>query len=265
MKFIIRDDDLNYFSSPADIERWYADLFGQGIPVGFSAIPFVKPTSDVHPQGTPPGEGEYPISRNQELASYVQEHPLISVLQHGTTHETVRKGGRRVFEYARAVPLQETRRGREELERAFGTTVSIFVPPHDWIGESGIYSVEAAGMDIIRGRGAGLRNWIPRWRYFILFLRMLAYRLAHIFDSNVPAYPYVIDFGRHKELCSYRLEDTDVFDGLEYARRKDGIFVVVVHLHYFTEEKKARLEQLIARGRELGAEFAAPRAVFSAA
>jgi hypothetical protein len=49
MKFVIRDDDLNYFSKPSDIAEWYKDIFAQGIPVGFAVIPFVKPTSDVYP------------------------------------------------------------------------------------------------------------------------------------------------------------------------------------------------------------------------
>lgn len=259
MKFIIRDDDLNYFSTPADIERWYADIFAEGIPVGFSAIPFVSPHSDVHPFYPPETalqveDKEYPIGGNQELVAYVKGNPLVEILQHGTTHETVNG----VFEYARQVPPQDALRGREELERAFGTTVDIFVPPHDWIGTSGVLAVEEAKQDIIRGRGAGLRNFILRPAYLSNFLRMMLYKGFHALMGRVPAYPYVLDFGRHREVCTYRLEDTDVFDGLEYSHKKEGIFVVVTHLHFYTEEKKALLLALIARGREVGATFVKP-------
>ncbi|HVX90791.1 MAG TPA: DUF2334 domain-containing protein [Candidatus Paceibacterota bacterium] len=258
MKFVIRDDDVNYFSTPADIERWYADIFAEGIPVGFSAIPYVKPVSDVYPKDIPPSDEEYPISRNAALVTYMKEHPLIEVLQHGTTHETVDG----VYEYARAVPRTEAKRGREELERALGKPVTIFVPPHDWINSSGIRAVEYARMDVIRGRGAGLRNWIWRPRYAGIFIYMLVWKAAHARRGRVPAYPYVLDFGKHREACSYRLEDTDVFEGLAYAHQKDGLFVVVTHLHYYTEEKKARLRAIIARARELGAEFVPPSALF---
>lgn len=259
MRFVIRDDDLNYFSAPADIERWYAELFKEGVPVGFSAIPFVKASSDVYPLDIAPSAEEHPISDNAELIAYVTSQPLIEILQHGTTHETV--GGQ--FEYARAVPREETLRGRKELEHAFGREIRIFVPPHDWIGSSGVRSVEYAGMDIIRGRGAGLRNIIIRPAYAVNFFRMLAFKLWHSLRGAVPAYPYVLDFGKHKEVCSYRLEDADVFDGLEYAHKKNGIFVVVTHLHYYTPEKKARLMALIRRGRELGAEFVSPSSLFA--
>lgn len=258
MKFVIRDDDLNYFSTPEDIELWYEDLFAQNIPVGFAAIPYVKPISDVYTGIESFEDREYPISKNEDLVSYVKQNQLIEILQHGTTHETVRG----VFEYAGTISRYEARRGRDELERAFGRAVTVFVPPHDWIGSNGVRSVEAADMNIIRGRGAGLRNWILRWQYISIFMQMLFYRISHVFKHKAPAYPQVIDFGKHKEACSYRLEDTDVFEGLRYVHQKDGIFVVVVHLHSFTQEKKNRLTSLIAEARTYGAEFLRPSALF---
>ncbi|MCR4276185.1 MAG: DUF2334 domain-containing protein [Candidatus Parcubacteria bacterium] len=260
MRFVIRDDDLNYFSKSADIERWYADIFAQGIPVGFSAIPFVKPVSDVYTAGVQAENKEYPIHGNTELVSYVRSNPLIEILQHGTTHET--NNG---YEYSKTSGLvDDTRRGKEELQKTFGAQFkNIFVPPHDWIGSHGVRAVEATHMNIIRGRGAGLRNWIPRFAYLRIFFMMLLFRLVHAFQTSFPAYPSVLDFGKHKEACSYRLEDTDVFDGLAYAKQKDGIFVVVTHLHFYTNEKKERLLRLIEKAREHGAAFVASSSLFS--
>ena len=267
MKFVLRDDDLNYFSTPEEISRWYDDIFAMDIPVGFSAIPLVKPTSDVYTDNVSKENAEYPISRNEELVSFVKNNSRIEILQHGTTHENKVENGRTLFEYAGRISRGEATRGREELEHAFGAPVSIFVPPHDWIDSEGILSVEAADMHIIRGRGAGLRNWIFRPAYVAIFFRMLWFRFVYLFSPRngllkVPAYPHVLNFGLHKELCSYRLEDADVFAGLEYVHRHNGIFVVVTHLHYYDTEKKARLLQLIARARELGAEFVRPSTIF---
>ena len=140
MQFVIRDDDLNYFSKPSDIERWYADIFAQHIPVGFSTIPFVKPVSDVYTAGAQEEEKEYPVSGNAELVAYVKSQPLIEILQHGTTHET--KNG---YEYSKTSGLvADTRRGKEELQNTFGTQFhNVFVPPHDWIGNHGICAIEA--------------------------------------------------------------------------------------------------------------------------
>ncbi len=259
MKFVIRDDDLNYFSKPEDVDRWYADIFSENIPVGFATIPFVKPESDVYTGGATFDNREYAIHENAELVSHLKKNPLAHILQHGTTHETVNKA----YEYARILPEGEAKRGRDELERAFGRTVDIFVPPHDWISTSGIVSVERAGMHIIRGRGAGLRNLIFRWEYITVFVRMLFFKLHHLIAGRkVPAYPFVLNFGKHKEMCSYRLEDTDVFEGLAYAQKRDGIFVVVTHLHFYTEEKKERLLALVKKAKEYGAEFVPPKSIF---
>lgn len=258
MKFVLRDDDLNYFSTPADIERWYTDIFAQGIPVSFSVIPFVKPESDVYTGSASFEKREYPISENHELIVAVNANPLIEIMQHGTTHETVNGD----FEYAQAVPLNEALRGREEIERAFAREVSIFVPPHDWIGRDGIFSIEHAGMDIIRGRGTGLRNRIFRPLYVLNFIRMLLFKVRHMSKAQVPAYPFMLSFGKHKEVCSYRLEDRDVFDGLEYAHRENGIFVVVTHLHYYTQEKKELLLRLIKEAQRMNAEFVPAGALF---
>ena len=261
MKFVIRDDDLNYYSKPEDVERWYADIFAQGIPVGFSTIPFVKPESDVYTSDATPDGKEHALSENQELIAYVKAHPQMEILQHGTTHET--KDG--VFEYADAkIPRREAARGRAELERAFGRPVTVFVPPHDWINAQGVHAVEAAGLNVIRGRGAGLKNLILRSRYVAIFFRMLAFKAAYVLRGKpVPAYPFVLDFGKHKEACSYRLEDADVFDGLAYAHKKNGVFVVVAHLHSYTEEKKKLLRALIEKAREYGAEFVTPSSLFA--
>jgi hypothetical protein len=258
MKFVIRDDDLNYYSTPADIERWYADIFAEGIPVGFAAIPFITEHSDVYVAQQPEPGAEYRITENKELCEYLRSHKHIEVLQHGTTHATVNG----VFEYQNTVPKAETLRGRKELELATGKPVTIFVPPHDWIGTSGIFSVEYAGMNIIRGRGAGLRNRIWRGRYVRNFFHMLWFKLSHRIRGVVPAYPHVLDFGKHKEVCSYRLEDRDIIHGLEYAHQTDGIFVVVLHVHFITEEKKALLHELIARAKQYGAAFVRPSELF---
>jgi hypothetical protein len=242
MKFIIRDDDLNYFSTPEDIKVWYIDIFEQDIPVSFAMIPFVKPSSDVYPfypvtKSTPKNieDKEYPIHENAGLVKYVANNSLINVLQHGCNHET--KQG--VFEYAQQIDLREdTVRGRKELELAFGKTVNSFAAPHDWINTTGVHGIEAARLNIIRGRGVGFRNWMFRIQYLGIFLLMLVYRFPRYISHNPKVYPYLLDFGRHKELCSYRLEDEDVFEGLSYAHKKKGIFVVVVHVHTLTNEKK---------------------------
>ena len=258
MKFIIRDDDLNYFSKPSDIERWYSDIFSKNIPVGFAAIPFVRKDSDVYVGAGSSGQ-EYPISGNLELVNYVKQNKNIEILQHGCFHENTNG----VFEYAKSGGLFEpTQKGKAELEKAFGSSVGIFVPPHDWISAHGILAIEDSQMDIIRGRGAGLRNFIWRKEYLKNFFKMLFFRFPNYISVKARVYSCVFGFGGHREMCSYRLEDPDIFAGLDYVNKRDGVFVVVCHLHYFDEKKKNRLNDLIAKARAFGAQFSLPGEIF---
>jgi hypothetical protein len=190
----------------------------------------------------------------------VLRNPYIEILQHGTTHETIEG----VFEYAREVSVADVLRGKIELERAFGRHMSIFVPPHDWIGKGSLRSVIKAGFaSIIRGRSTGIRNVRLDRKYLGIFFLMLFFKITYRLESKfVPVYPKVLNFGTHEEVCSYRLEDKDVFRGLAYAKRIEGIFVVVTHLHYYTPEKKQLLNDLIAQAKGYGAEFILPSDLF---
>ena len=91
---------------------------------------------------------------------------------------------------------------------------------------------------------------------------MVFFKAKHFFTGIIPAYPFVLDFGGHKEACSYRLEDTDIFSGLDYVQKKNGIFVVVTHLHALTTDKKERLLELIETAKEYNAEFVYPHELF---
>jgi hypothetical protein len=75
----------------------------------------------------------------------------------------------------------------------------------------------------------------------------------------------VLDYGLHKEICSYRLEDGDIFTALKYTHRKKGIFVVTCHLHNMDEQKKTRLTHLITAAQRLGAEYIHPSAMYESA
>ncbi|MGB9598653.1 MAG: DUF2334 domain-containing protein [Minisyncoccales bacterium] len=263
MKFVIRDDDLSYFNSISDIERVYHKIFDLNIPVGFSLVPFVKPTSDIwFPKNCqiPKEEKEYPISENKELVHFLKNHPLIEILQHGCTHES--KNG--IFEYEERKRLEEkTKKGKEELERTFEREIKIFVPPHDRISNQGILAVEKLKMNIIRGKG--FNNFIFRPSFFLNFFKMLFHRTCAFKKENLPHYPYTINFKKHKEAFSSRLEghsQKQLFSFLYFIFKKKGNFVVVNHLNIATEERMKILFLLIQEAKKLGFSFVKPSKLF---
>jgi peptidoglycan/xylan/chitin deacetylase (PgdA/CDA1 family) len=263
MNFIIRDDDLNYFSMPSDILKWYKDVFDQGIPVGFSTIPFVKTTSDVYTGNTKENNREYPISQNKGLVDFVKNHPLIEIMQHGCTHETKNK----IFEYQQKTCLfNETEKGKKELERAFNKTPKIFIAPHDSFSNQAIKAIEKNEMDIIRGKFHSRRQtFIFRKQYFINVLKTKKHRRKHGYQKDGPAYPYVLDFKKHKEAYSYRLKDDnleDLIKGLNYSYKVKGTFIITNHLHHCNNKRKNNLKILINRAKNFKAHFVFPYQIY---
>jgi hypothetical protein len=247
--FIIRDDDLNYFSSIEEIESWYKDIFTDNIPVSFSTIPFVKGGSDVYVEDKL--NKEYPLGDNLNLIDYIKSNNNIEILQHGCTHETING----VYEFKKTNGLfEEIKRGNNYLKELFGH-INIFVAPHDSFSNHGIRAVESLDLNIIRSKGS--RNFIFRHQYFIGIIKMIFHRIGHLNRYNAPAYPYILNLGKHKEAYSYRItKDKNLLKKwLNFSAKKNSHFVVVTHLHYFDKETKESLSFLINEAKNLGFKF----------
>ncbi len=244
--FIIRDDDLNFFSTPEDIIGAYNQVFQQGIPVSFATIPFVTPKSDLHISIQAPN-GEYAISGNTELVEYIKNNSLIEIMQHGCNHE-IKQG---VFEYMQNTGLfEDTVRGKAELEKAFDRPVTVFVAPHDQFSRHGILAIENAGLNIIRGKGS--KNFLLRPAYVKAIIKMIIHKTTSPF-----AFPDVIDLGGHQEAFGNRIEfgRDYLFKALRYAYETGGNFILVNHIHDFNNDKNRLMLELIAEAKKLGATF----------
>ena len=250
--FVIRDDDLNYFSQPEDIKFWYEDIFAQNIPVSFSVIPFVKGNSDVYIGNMSEKNVEYPIGGNTELIKYLKDNQEnIEIMQHGCTHETING----IFEFDRKKGITEdAKRGFEYLVKLFGD-IKVFVAPHDSLSNQGIIAIETVGLNILRSKGS--RNFLFRREYILNILKMIFHRFKNINRYKASAFPKVLNFGKHKEAYSYRLiKDRDLLKRwLRASSESGGVFVIVNHLHDRNEAEKDNLLFLIEEGKKLDFTF----------
>lgn len=250
--FVVRDDDLNFFSTPKDIEGYYGELFAMNIPVNFSAIPCIGLASDAWGPLLDMDKNnltrrEFPISDNKNLTEYVKKNNLIEILQHGYNHET--HNG--IFEYLQKNGLFETTLlGKQELEKAFGCKIETFVPPHDQISNHGIKVLEDLKLNLIRSRG--FRNFFPTGKYINGIIIMTVHKLRYAFRDFFPAYPFVINFGGHKEAYSNRISLN--FDELNCrlidVKNRGGVFIIVDHMHEKVGGKREVLLRLIQEARK---------------
>ncbi len=164
---LLRDDDINFFTRPSDLEQAYRDLWTRG-PVTMAVIPYVHGGPEPFVPDAYRGTcREHPLGDNRELVAFLRDGiaaKRISIVQHGCTHED--RGG--WPEFAGAGDLADRlRRGRAHLERTLGVPVTTFVPPHNRLSLEGYDAVLRERLNLlnlpaVRGRSRPVRGWVLR-------------------------------------------------------------------------------------------------------
>lgn len=253
MKFLIRDDDTCGFTRPEELVRCYEGIWDR-IPVALSVTPFRVPGKQATTPDSPwPGDEPLPLDYNPELVTFLKESLAarrVEITLHGFEH--TRPGGQPEYVGGSGL-MDKTRRGKAYLEEVLGCRIDTFVPPFNGIAREGLEAVVAAGMNLVampsllRGEFRPFRPGnIPK------YLRIKYHQAVHR-----RKYPYVLDFGDHKEVSYHSITPTQDLEGLLEAfvqcQKADGVFVAAIHYHAFDARLKSgqtlrqALELLIQR------------------
>ncbi len=245
MKLIIRDDDLNYFSPIKKIERIYKGIWDK-YPVHFAVIPniYAVQGSEI-PENARPEKQYYKINENKRLVDFIKrklKEKKIVIWQHGFTH---RNYGDK-FELERSdfnILYRELKQGKKILENTFKVKIDTLVAPHDRFSKQAILAAEKIGYKYIcRGYSPLPREFILRKEYFINFTRLFLFWLKYKTELR---YPYIMDFGRHKEIFSYRIQHINVSRALSFVKNNNGILGVTLHHITVTDELVKRLKEIV--------------------
>src|ERR1051325_5899188 len=155
MYFCIRDDDTSFFTSPEELEQAYGEISKWG-PISLAVVPFHRAgTSKAVPERYRGRWTVHPLHENTELVSYLRQRisdKKFEVMLHGYHHDEPE--GR---EFVCGKDLaRKVAEGRKYLEDLLGTSVCVFVPPHNAIVSSGLKAVAKAGLHL--GCVAGMRS-----------------------------------------------------------------------------------------------------------
>lgn len=237
MKFAIRDDDTNYFTTPEALLRNYEAVWDK-CPISLSVVPFHACTkSRSIPEKYWSGDKIFPIGENKELVQFLKEkirEGKVSITLHGYNHKDNPDG----YEFETGIELYDkVKRGKEYLEKLFNVKIETFIPPHNTISREGLAAVVDNGLNLVN---------IPSFKFggrpfcfgnIIQFMKLRAFRLKH----KNRKYPYVLNFGDHKEVGYYSLTPQVSFESLkrdfEFCRRMDGSFILATHYWEFTAKQ----------------------------
>jgi hypothetical protein len=269
MKIAIRDDDTCYFTAPDDLERVYADIWDR-VPVCLAVVPFAI---GYRRAGIPEAHWNdgraFALEKNGELAGRLREligQRRATVALHGYTHQDFPDG----FEFEAAPdPERRVREGRSYLQSLLGTTMSIFVPPHNALSRAGLDAVRCERLNLL---GSFLsfhprhRTWEPRTP--VNWWRVARYRARTGRSKRDPLiYPHVIRYGTHAEFgCHSLVPGTaleDLVRAFDEARRAGGDFCLATHYWEVDAAMKRVMQSFLDyAARHDNVEFVAAEALF---
>jgi len=238
MKFVIRDDDTSYFTSIEDLEKAYG--FIENGKVSLSVVPFAVPNHEkgVRPYGEGIPEGYYPIGDNKELVAYLKNSGKFDLMLHGYSHEYQMVDGQWQPEMIwkdEARIAKEMKEGKQYLESLFDREFSVFIAPNNAVNAKTLRSVEALHMDyggIIKHRD---RDFSARYALNYVRRYWIRFRTGLLM-------PGVLDYGKHKEMVSYGLDDFDLLMK-EYELCKKLHAPFAIYTHYWILNREPEIKQ----------------------
>lgn len=151
--FIIRDDDVSYFTQPWMLDELYGEAWRLGFKISLAVTPKVKAVDRPYvPQSFRGTNKLFPISENKELVSYLSEKIAkgqIDIAQHGFTH--ARENGKPEFALNDYRLVDERLKlGNKILRETFNHDVVVFVAPHEGVSRATWKSLSGNGMCLCR-------------------------------------------------------------------------------------------------------------------
>ena len=268
MKFALRDDDTNYFTTPEELERVYGAYWGR-LPVSLAMVPAHSATrSKAIPERHRRGDGEFPLGENTALVQYLRDRlatGFVAPMLHGYSHRNYPNG----FEFQVAPDLRgRLRRGRAYLEDLFGRPIRTFVPPHNALSRRGIEALEAEGLNVL-GSFLSFRPSNKPWSLATAanYLRLWLFRLRIGRGRRARLiYPFPLRYKKHAEFgCHLLLPWTtadDLLTGFEQARRLGGDFCLATHYWEMDDHMAAVLRTVVEHAERAGVRFVAADALF---
>ncbi|MFN8336866.1 MAG: DUF2334 domain-containing protein [Cyclobacteriaceae bacterium] len=255
MRFAIRDDDTNFFTSPGEIEFCYKETWDV-CPPSLSVIPFVQgnwrawqdefyATGKITDWASWENDNEvHPIHENRKLVEFLKDkvnEGKIALTMHGVNHRNTDKHRKplanNLVHYAEFYTDQDLtaklREGKAYLEELFNQPFTVFTPPQNAITIEGYKAIVNNNLGLVGGGLSFLsRQKTPRW--FWEFMMWSFFRGS----NRNQYYPYVINLGKRKEIMVHfplqevtRLEN--LIKAFDFVKAMNGDFILSTHYHGF--------------------------------
>ena len=260
MRFAIRDDDTNFFTSPKEIEFCYEHTWDI-CPPSLSVIPFVQGnwrkwqdefyfTGKITDWASWEKDDEvHPIHENRKLVEFLKEKVAqgkIALTMHGVNHRNKdsqrRPLANNLVHYAEFYTdrdlTDKLKEGKDYLEQLFNQPFTVFTPPQNVITKKGYQAIVNNNLSLVGGGISFMsRQKTPRWLWELV---LWSFFRASNRDQY---YPYVINLGKRKEMMvHFPLQEVTqiehLIEAFNFVKAMDGDFILSTHYHGFPVEHR---------------------------
>ena len=256
MRFALRDDDTNYFTTPEALSECYDGIWNY-LPPSLCIISKVKGNWPKwlghiyeHRQYSDWEAWEkddkiYPIEENQSLILFLKEKLAkgeIDICFHAKHHrnedavlpqEIPGNYIQGAEYYTKRDLTSDIRNEIKHLNDLFNYRITVFTPPQNLLSHKGYKAVLKAGLNICGGGIAFYRKQ-KDFSGLMNIARQLSFKLKHREDD----YPFVLNFRDHTEIpYHYSLQPNtlldELIDAFDAVKKYNGDFVLSTHYAEF--------------------------------
>jgi len=242
IKLAIRDDDVNFFTNPQDLDEIYQEI--SDFPISLAVVPFVAGDNGSCPESGNISKDEHPIGKNKKLVSFLQEEikkDHYEILLHGITHE---------YKYINSIKLSEmihkdknknlfdeVKRAKKYLENTLNCKINCFVPPNNHISVNGVEAIIENNMHL----SGIISHKVDRkitFKYIYNYIKRWIFRAVHGYP-----YPGILDYGTHFELNAFTFYNKEyIYKAYKLCKEKNLSMVIYTHYWYLRDNPKIKKE-----------------------
>ncbi|MBI4981954.1 MAG: DUF2194 domain-containing protein [Candidatus Omnitrophica bacterium] len=247
MDILLRDDDINYFTTPEELQDAWGWYFNQkGAKLNFAIIPFVSPV-----EFCKTGTNEETIGKNSRLVDYLKERikeNKVEIILHGYSHAS--SGKRFEFESNNSQELSEKiKKGKAYLEELFGIKINSFVPPHNAISAAGLKEVSRNNLNLLAAVPLNPLKVGFSFKKQSAYLKRLIFSITHkkILKGKF-IYPNLQILHNIQQLDCFNFlpelfTPQELFNFIKCVKEAKGIFCLSVHYWQLNESARSKLEE----------------------
>jgi hypothetical protein len=246
--FVIRDDDVSYFTPSYKLHGIYERVWKKGFRVSLGVVPRIKAIDD--PCVPPKYRGkmtEHTVHSNKELMDYLKEKITkgkVDIVQHGYNHD--KRNGIPEFCIQDSSEIRtRLKLGRNILEGSLPIKIMVFVPPYDRVSKQAWSILKQEGLALCRKEeNCSLMKSTPLSFGNIISFTKIFSRIPRPFAKGFLKFPGMIEL--HQSLSLWK--NKGFFECIENAKRKfmdtlmvSGLFYIVNHHWLYYEDWQDKL------------------------